>query len=111
MNKVFLILATAFSFLLSTTVKSQSVDASLTQAYSAFDDATTYSQYLSATNRFKQIAKQNPQYWLANYYAALSLAILSFQEPDKDNRDPMLDEADVFFRKIESLDSTNEEVA
>jgi len=111
MNKLFLILVAASGFLVSTPVKSQSVDASLTQAYSAFDDATTYSQYLSATNRFKQIAKQNPQYWLANYYAALSIAIVSFQEPNNDNKDPMLDEADAFFKKIEPLDSTNEEVA
>jgi hypothetical protein len=111
MNKLFLILVATFSFVVSTAVKSQSVDVSLTEAYSAFDAATTYPQYLSATNRFKLIAKQNPQYWLANYYAALSLAIVSFQEPDNDNKDPMLDEADAFFMKIKSLDSTNDEVA
>lgn len=111
MNKLFLILFTTFSFLVSTPVISQSVDASLTEAYSAFESAKTYSQYLSASNRFKLIAKQNPQYWLANYYAAWSITIISFQADTKDNKDFMLDEGDAFFKKIESMDSTNEEVA
>ena len=66
---------------------------------------------LFASNQFKLIAKQNPQSWIANYYAAWSIAVLSFQTPQQDNRDPMLDEADAFFQKIQSMDSTNGEVA
>jgi len=111
MNKPFLVLVTSFSLLFAVNVKSQSVDTSLAQTYSAFAAAKTYPQYLFASNQFKLIAKQNSTYWLANYYAAWSLAILSFQEPNKDNKDPMLDEADAFFKKIESMDSTNDEVA
>lgn len=111
MNKFILILAATFGLLFATNAKSQSVDTSLMQTYSAFESAKTYPQYLFASNQFKLIAKQNPQYWLANYYAAWSIAIISFQEPNKDNRDLMLDEADAFFRKIESMDSTNDEVA
>jgi hypothetical protein len=111
MKKTFLILATSVSLLFAANVKSQSVDSSLAQAYSAFEAAKTYPQYLLASNQFKLIAKQNPTYWLANYYAAWSIGILSYQEPNKDNKDPMLDEADAFFKKIESMDSSSDEVA
>ena len=111
MKKLFFIFAIACNFLFTVKGKSQSVDTSLMETYTAFEAAKTYPQYLFASNQFKLIAKQNPNYWLANYYAAWSIAILSYQEPTKDNRDPMLDEADAFFKKIESMDSTNDEVA
>jgi hypothetical protein len=111
MNKLFLIFALAFSSVFAIKAKSQSVDTSLMDTYKTFEAAKTYPQYLLASNQFKLIAKQNPSYWLANYYAAWSIAILSFQEPKKENKDPMLDEADAFFNKIESMDSTNDEVA
>jgi hypothetical protein len=111
MNKIILIFATAFSFLFATKGKSQTIDESIIQTYSAFEAAKTYPQYLLASNQFKLIAKQDPTYWLANYYAAWSIAILSFQEPKSDNRDAMLDEGDAFFKKIELMDSTNDEVA
>jgi len=111
MNKIAVIFALALGFLVSTKGKSQTVDESLVQTYTSFAAAKTYPQYILASNQFKLIAKQNPTYWLANYYAAWSIAILSFQEPNKDNKDPMLDEADAFFKKIEAMDSTNDEVA
>jgi len=111
MNKFFLILALAFGFLVSSFGQSRSVDTLLTKTYSAFESAKTYPQYVSASNKFKLIANQNPQNWLANYYAVWSIAIISFQEPNTDNKDKMLNEADAFFKKIEPLDSTNDEVA
>lgn len=111
MKKLFFISAIACNFLFSLTGKSQSVDTMLMQTFAAFDSAKTYPQYLFASNQFKLIAKQNPDNWLANYYAAWSISVLSYQEPKKDNKDPMLDEADAFFKKIESMDSTNDEVA
>jgi hypothetical protein len=110
MKKTLFILAAGLALLVTNQAKSQSVDAQLTQADSTFDSAKTYPQMLFASNQFKLIAKQNSQYWLANYYAAWSLAVTSFQAP-QDNKDPMLDEADAFFQKIQSIDSTNDEVA
>lgn len=109
--KTLLLIPCTLLLLFSTTGKAQSVDTSLTQTYSAFEAAKTYPQYLLASNQFKLIAKQDPQYWVANYYAAWSIAVISYQETNKDNRDLMLDEADAFFKKIEPMDSTNDEVA
>lgn len=104
-------LIVAFAFIYTCRAKSQSVDVSLTNAYTAIESAKTYPQYLLASNQFKLIAKQNPTNWLCNYYAAWSIATISFQEPSKDNRDLMLDEADAFFKKIEAMDSSNDEIA
>jgi hypothetical protein len=81
------------------------------QTYNGMDTAKTYPQFLMASNQFKLIAKQAPNDWVANYYAAWSIAILSFREQDNKKKDPMLDEADAFFAKIELMDSTNDEIA
>ncbi|HWY99210.1 MAG TPA: hypothetical protein VNY36_09000, partial [Bacteroidia bacterium] len=99
MKKTFLILAIALGFLSTKITCAQSVDTLLIQTYTAFDTAKSYPQLLMASNQFKLIAKQSPTYWLTNYYAAWSIAVLSFQEPDKDKKDPMLNEADNFFSK------------
>jgi hypothetical protein len=66
---------------------------------------------LPTANQFKLIERQWPDNWLTNYYAAWSETICTFFEPDKDKKDHMLDEVDNYFKKIESLDSTNEEVS
>jgi tetratricopeptide (TPR) repeat protein len=102
----------ALSFILAANhVSAQSVDSALMQTYAAFDSAKAYPQMLMASNQFKFIAKQNPDNWLCNFYAAWSIAVTSFIEPNKDKKDPMLDEADAFYKKIESRDTVNDEVA
>jgi hypothetical protein len=111
MKKTILILSIALGLLVNKSANAQSVDTMLIQTYTAFDTAKAYPQWLMASNQFKLIAKQSPTYWLANYYAAWSIAVLSFNEPTKAKKDPMLDEADAFFAKIEPMDSTNDEVA
>jgi len=111
MKKTILILSIALGLLVNKSANAQSVDTMLIQTYTAFDTAKAYPQWLMASNQFKLTAKQSPTYWLANYYAAWSIAVLSFNEPTKAKKDPMLDEADAFFAKIEPMDSTNDEVA
>ncbi len=111
MKKTLTIVIAAIGLMIAKEGKSQSIDADLTETYIVLDTAKTYSEVLLASNQFKLIAQQNPDNWLANYYAAWSIGILSYREPKKDNKDPMLDEADAFFKKIESMDSSNDEVA
>jgi hypothetical protein len=111
MNRIFIIIAIASGLINSKAAQSQSIDTALTETFTAFDTAKAYPQMSLACNQFKLIAKQNPDNWLCNFYASWSIAILSFSEPKKDNKDPMLDEADAFFKKIENMDSTNDEVA
>ncbi len=111
MKKTLLIIALGLGLLICKTSESQSIDSSLMDTYTAYDSAKTYPQLLAASNEFKLIARQTPKNWLSNYYAAWSIAVLSFQEPKQDNKDPMLDEADAFFKKIEAMDTVNDEVA
>ena len=111
MKKTLTILTLTLGLLANKSIQAQSVDSLLIQTYTAYDTAKVYPQLLMASNQFKLIAKQSSTYWLANYYAAWSIAVLSFQEPNKDRKDPMLDEADAFFRKIEPMDTANDEVA
>src|SRR3984957_20158191 len=111
MKKTLTILTLSLGLLANKSIQAQSVDSLLIQTYTAYDTAKVYPQLLMASNQFKLIAKQSSTYWLANYYAAWSIAVLSFQEPNKDRKDPMLDEADAFFRKIEPMDTANDEVA
>ena len=111
MKKTILFFALAAGLLIAKENKAQSIDTALIQTYTAFDSAKTYPQLLFASNQFKLIAKQKPDDWVTNYYAAWSLALVSFREPDSKKKDPMLDEADNFYSKIELLDSTNDEIA
>lgn len=114
MKKTLFILAIALGVVSqakSQTAPLNATDSLLIQAYANYDSAKTYPQWLMATNQFKLIAKQSPDYWLANYYAAWSIAVTSFSEPTKSKKDPMLDEADAFYAKIELMDSTNDEIA
>jgi len=105
-----ILFAAAICILLVKTAVSQSVDSAMIEAYSAFDSAKNYHQMLAASNQFKLIEKQWPDNWLTNYYAAWSTTVTTFLEPDKDKKDPMLDEADAYFKKIEPMDTTNDEV-
>jgi len=110
-NKTILTATLALGLLVSTVAYSQPVDSVLAQTYSMFQNAQSYPQLLMASNRFKLIAAHYPLSWLADYYAAWSIAVLSFRTPDKKTRDPMLDQADAYFQKIERLDTSNDEVA
>jgi len=79
--------------------------------FTVFDSAATNNQRAPLAAKFKLIAAQNPNDWLANYYAAYSIASLSFEEKDKQRQEAMLDDADSYFKRIESMASTNEEVS
>jgi tetratricopeptide (TPR) repeat protein len=110
MKKSILILITTLS-LFAYKAQSQTVDSALTQTYNMFGNAKVYPQMLAASNQFKLIARQWPDNWITNYYAAWSIAVTSYAEPNSDKKDAMLDEADTYFKKIEKMDSTNDEVA
>jgi hypothetical protein len=109
-KKIILLSAIAFISLKPITVSAQKIEDVLQQTYTAFDTTWVYSQKLQATNKFKLIATKWPDNWAANFYAAWSLSVLSFTEPDNDKKDPMLDEAEKYYAKIAYMDSTNDEV-
>ncbi len=110
MKKIILLSAIALISLKPAKVSAQKMEDVLQQTYTAFDTTWVYSQKLQAANKFKLIAAKWPDSWVCNFYAAWSLSVLSFTEPNNDKKDPMLDEADRYYAKIASMDSTNDEV-
>lgn len=110
MKKIIALTGISLLSLFAAPAYSQTIEEALQQANNAFDSAKTYTQRMMAVNQFKLIASKWQDNWVANFYAAFSLGVASFQEPHKDNKDPMLDEADKYYAKIANMDSTNDEV-
>ena len=105
--KAIAVLMIAFLFI-AKSGHAATTEEALKQTMDAFDTAKTYNKMVPLVGKFKLIAIQNPDNWLSNYYAAWSLTILCFQEPDKDKKAPLLDEADSYFDKIKNRDSSDE---
>src|ERR1700722_13080679 len=110
MKKIFTILLLAIALFTAQNTSAQTAEDALKDAYTAFDTVSTYGAKLPAVNQFRLIANKWPDNWLTNYYAAYSIIIISFMEPDKKKKDGELDEAETFFNKIKPLAATNEEV-
>ena len=110
MKRLFIISALTLASFGPNYASAQKVEDALQQTYLGYDTTMVYAKKLQATNRFKLIAAKWPDSWQANFYAAWSLSVLSFIEPDNDKKDPLLDEADKYYAKIAYMDSTNDEV-
>lgn len=90
-------------------VKAQEPNASLTDAYEKFTSASTMGGWMTANNKFNLIATKWPNQWAANYYAAYSNAYISTKETDPKRKDQLLDIADNYVAKMNSLNSDNDE--
>lgn len=64
-----------------------------------------------SANTFERIANAEKTEWLPFYYAAYALTMASFEEKDVSKIDPMLDRADDFISKAESLQPGNSEIS
>lgn len=109
-RKTYSIIAIGVISLFTNQSIAQNADKILKQTFTGFDTVKTYSQKVPYVLQFKLIAAKSPDNWLNNYYAAYSIAELSFTETDKKKVEPMLIEADTYFEKIKSMTSSNEEV-
>ncbi len=110
MKKLLIVSVLTLAVFMPRELFAQKIEDVLQQTYTAFDTTMVYSKKLAACNKFKLIAAKWPDNWAANFYAAWSIAILSYVEPDNDKKDPMLDEADKYYAKIAYMDSTSDEV-
>jgi len=83
----------------------------LQENYADFDSAKSVMDMQTASNRFGLIAKKWANEWIAQYYAAYALVILSYIEKDEKKRDAYLDEADKLYDKASVLiKSENDEI-
>jgi hypothetical protein len=85
-------------------VKAQDLNASLTDAYKSLTTATAMGGLMTANNKFNLIATKWPNQWAANYYAAYSNAYISTKETDPKRKDQLLDIAENYVAKMNSLD-------
>lgn len=59
--------------------------------------------------QFDLAVGQNPEDWAANYYAAFAKATVSYVATDPQQRDMLLDEADIYLTKAMELGADNSE--
>lgn len=90
-------------------LKAQEPKASLTDAFRSFTSATTMGALMTANNKFNLLATKWGSQWTANYYAAYSNASISMKEPDAKRKDQLLDVADNYVSKMNSLDGGSDE--
>jgi hypothetical protein len=110
MKKMF----TSFALLVLTSTaalaQDPAMEASLTDAVTLVDTATTMPTMMNATAKFDLIAGKYTDQWIAQYYAAYSKAILSYYEPDMIKKDLILDEADAYLANITAMNVSNEHI-
>ena len=92
-----------------TTVKAQEPGISLTNAYHALQAGNNMGERMNANNKFDQIAGKYGGDWAANYYAAYAKAYISTKEKDAKRRDQLLDEADKYIEKVNTINSSSDE--
>ncbi len=74
------------------------------------DTATSMNTLQLATNSFERIANAEKDEWLPYYYCAYGIGRMSYLLTDKSTVDPMLDRAQVFIDKADSLQKDNSEI-
>ena len=65
----------------------------MTQTIELMENEPVSDQYLKCANQFERIAMAEKTKWLPFYYSSHALVVMSFDEPDGDQRDLLLDRA------------------
>jgi hypothetical protein len=93
----------------ATPLKAQDLSASLHEAYTALQSAKDLTAMMGANSKFNLIAAKWNNAWSANYYAAYSLICISLKEPAAKRKDLLLDQADKYVDKVNSMQPSNDE--
>jgi hypothetical protein len=98
MNRALVVILIGFSFLC---VYSQSESDSLiyTEGLALLNKAQTAEQYFESASYFEKVTQENPEHWLAPYYAGLSYILAARNAPAGINKDALLDKAQQFVDK------------
>lgn len=75
-----------------------------------FNADSTAEQFLAVANKFERIALAEKTEWLPYYYAALSRTFMSFLTEDKSKVDEVLDVAQKYADKADSISPGNSEI-
>jgi hypothetical protein len=74
------------------------------------DQAANPAEFTECANRFERIASAEKNRWLPYYYASYSLVVMSFDEADGEQRDLVLDRAQVLLDQALELDPDESEL-
>ena len=109
MKKTSSLIIAAIIALLCSQAKAQTLEETLSKAFTLFGNGKDMGPKMAASAQFDLAAGKWPDEWAANYYAAWSKAIISYNEPDKKRKDMLLDQADNYFEKVKSLNDKSDE--
>ena len=100
---IILLLSLTFS------VKSQTLEESLTPICNQLDTAKTLNELMFISASFDMVTTKFPEELMSNYYSALSKAFVSYMELNTEKRDLYIDSGDKYFAKVKLLSPENEE--
>ncbi|MEN8229488.1 MAG: hypothetical protein ABFS38_15115 [Bacteroidota bacterium] len=91
--KTITLLLTILLVSLSVYSQDEKYQKTMSQTIALMDNASVSDDYLTCASQFERIALAEKTKWIPFYYASISLIIMSFDEPDGDQRDQLLDRA------------------
>ena len=91
--KKFHLLLTLILVSVTSVARNNGYEESMLKTLEMLNQASGHESYLQCAGRFERIALAEKNRWIPYYYASYSLTILSFDEPDGEKRDALLDRA------------------
>jgi hypothetical protein len=91
--------------------QAQTQEETLKKAFALFESGNgkDLGPMMAASSQFDLAANKWSNEYAANYYAAWSKAIISYNEPDKKRKDLLLDEGDKYLDKVKAIDDKRDE--
>ena len=80
------------------------------ETFQTWKSAKTTEEKQELIGKFKRISALFTQEWKPNYYVALNEVLLSFMLKDSDQRDALLEDAQVYLDKAKELSKKNSEI-
>lgn len=109
MKQYFLMMALTLS-VGSMMAQSPKFNDAMTQAIAEMEKDSTFEQFMAVSNKFERIALAEKDQWLPYYYAAYARCIAGFIQTDKSKVDEILDGAQKFADKADTLQPKNSEI-
>lgn len=79
-------------------------------ALAGMDSLQSSEQWIASANNFERIAQKEKTEWLPPYYAAYSLSMAFYMEPDAAKREPLVEKVDQWIARADSLSPDNAEI-
>lgn len=109
MNKLLLAILIGLSLFAEMRSQSESDSILYLQGINRLNKSASPAQFIESASYFEKIISDNPDHWLAFYYAGLSYILAAKNTESKDQTDKLLNKAQVFIDKSLALKSDEPE--